>query len=167
MQQLWQDQHQERVTTGMRQTAHYPSTAANPFSSLAEAALQGKGKWWSLWNLAINTCLDFMNSCKEKDLPQRDLLPWSEMPMKCTEALQVLLFVWGLIYTTERICSWSRVSKVRQAACCLAAAADTGKLPSALRQKWQLRSVTGRWQPDAACGLGISVSSADLHLVHT
>lgn len=44
VQQLWQDQHQGRVATGLRQTAHYPSTVANLFSSLAEAAQKGKGK---------------------------------------------------------------------------------------------------------------------------
>lgn len=42
MQQLWQDQHQGRVTTQLRQAAHYPSTVANTSSSLAKAAQKGE-----------------------------------------------------------------------------------------------------------------------------
>lgn len=47
------------------ETAHYPSIVANIFSSLAQTAQKGKGKWWPIWNLAINTHLDCMN-CEMK-----------------------------------------------------------------------------------------------------
>lgn len=48
------------------ETTHYLSIAANIFSSLAQAAQKREGKWWPIWNLAINTHLDCMNSCEMK-----------------------------------------------------------------------------------------------------
>lgn len=159
--QLWQDQHQGRVTTGLRERERSERFQhSKKIPSLALLRQKGKGKQWSLWNLAINTYLNCMSSFKEKNLPQRNLLPRSEMMMKCTEALWKSLFVQGLIYTTDRIWSWSRVSNTlaSHAGCCLAATAGISNLPLLLHQNRHLRLITERWQPDAGHNLGLSVS---------